>query len=135
MARVKVVADMDGNFYSLRFLCPGCAKYKDGTYQSHSVHVANWLPEEMGASTRVTSTAKWTFNGDLDSPTLSPSVLTWATNPSTGADIFRCHSFVTNGKIQFLGDCSHELKNQTIELPEIPVDDEDLSITPLIRFN
>ena len=27
-----------------------------------------------------------------------------------------CHSFVTDGKIQFLGDCTHELAGQTVEL-------------------
>ncbi len=29
-----------------------------------------------------------------------------------------CHSFVTNGRIQFLGDCTHELAGKTIEIPE-----------------
>jgi hypothetical protein len=29
-----------------------------------------------------------------------------------------CHSFVTDGKIQFLGDCTHALAGQTVELPE-----------------
>ena len=30
-----------------------------------------------------------------------------------------CHSFITDGRIQFLGDCTHELKGQTVELPEV----------------
>lgn len=30
-----------------------------------------------------------------------------------------CHSFVTDGKIQFLGDCTHNLVGQIVELPEI----------------
>jgi hypothetical protein len=29
-----------------------------------------------------------------------------------------CHSFVTDGKIQFLNDCSHALKGQTVDLPD-----------------
>jgi hypothetical protein len=29
-----------------------------------------------------------------------------------------CHSFVTNGKIQFLADCTHKLAGQTVELPD-----------------
>ena len=33
-----------------------------------------------------------------------------------------CHSFVTDGKIQFLSDCTHGLAGQTVELSEI---DED----------
>lgn len=27
-----------------------------------------------------------------------------------------CHSFVRDGQILFLGDCTHELKNQTVPL-------------------
>lgn len=30
----------------------------------------------------------------------------------------RCHSYVRDGKIEFLGDCFHDLKNTTVELPE-----------------
>jgi hypothetical protein len=29
-----------------------------------------------------------------------------------------CHSFVTDGRIQFLGDCTHALAGQTVDLPE-----------------
>jgi hypothetical protein len=31
-----------------------------------------------------------------------------------------CHSFVTDGRIQFLGDCTHALAGQTVDLPEWP---------------
>jgi hypothetical protein len=48
------------------------------------------------------------FNGDTEKPTLSPSLL------STGSK--RCHSFVTDGRIQFLSDCDHDLKNRTEDL-------------------
>ena len=53
------------------------------------------------------------FNMDLDNPTVSPSLLqNFAPGP-------RCHSFIRNGKIQYLADCEHHLAGQTIELPEI----------------
>jgi hypothetical protein len=29
----------------------------------------------------------------------------------------RCHSFVTDGRIQFLGDCTHHPVGQTVPLP------------------
>lgn len=29
-----------------------------------------------------------------------------------------CHSFIKDGKIQFLGDCTHALANQTVDLPD-----------------
>ena len=32
----------------------------------------------------------------------------------------RCHSYVKDGQIQFLNDCSHVLAGQTVDLPELP---------------
>jgi hypothetical protein len=62
----------------------------------------------------------WTFNGSLDRPTLAPSLLVrW--ERSDGLKI--CHSFVRDGRIQFLSDCTHALAGQTVDLPEI-VEDE-----------
>ena len=53
------------------------------------------------------------YDGNADKPTISPSLL--LSNPQ---NVHTCHSFVKNGFIQFLGDCWHELKNQTVELPD-----------------
>jgi len=63
----------------------------------------------------------WEFNGDYDKPTFSPSILmtTWESINETEKRDVRCHSFVTDGKIQFLSDCTHELAGQTVELPEL----------------
>ena len=55
----------------------------------------------------------WTFNGDLDRPTVRPSLNVNSKDPAS-----RCHSWVTDGKIQFLGDCFHDMKNQTVEIPD-----------------
>ena len=55
----------------------------------------------------------WTFNGSIESPTFSPSLLCNQDDPGS-----RCHSFVKDGKIQFLNDCWHELRGQTVEIPE-----------------
>jgi hypothetical protein len=82
---------------------------------------------------------RWTFNGDMDKPTFSPSLLVrtghyhpdhksdkcWCTYNAEHKDELApfectiCHSFVTDGKIQYLRDCTHELAGQTIELDEI----------------
>ena len=59
----------------------------------------------------------WAFNGDLrerSKPTFSPSMLVNGSDPEK-----RCHSFVKDGNIQFLGDCYHELKNMTMPLPDV----------------
>ena len=55
--------------------------------------------------------SRWSFNGDFDKPTFKPSMLVNKSYPES-----RCHSFVTDGEIRFLGDCAHELKDQTVPL-------------------
>lgn len=50
---------------------------------------------------------RWAFNGDTDRPTFSPSLVVAGPGP-------RCHSFVTDGHIQFLADCTHSLVGQTV---------------------
>jgi hypothetical protein len=42
----------------------------------------------------------------------------WGKDGEGGKDV--CHSFVRDGQIQFLGDCTHALKGQTVERPEWP---------------
>lgn len=69
---------------------------------------------------------RWQWNESLESPTFSPSVLvTYPANPDAEEEFKEwrqkrvCHSFVTDGKIQYLSDCTHHLAGQTIDLPEI----------------
>ena len=38
-----------------------------------------------------------------------------------------CHTFVTDGRIQFLGDCTHALAGQTVDLPDWPVRNDALT--------
>lgn len=58
-------------------------------------------------------------NQNEESPTLSPSVLQYCTNPQTGNRDTICHFFLVEGKIQYLGDCMHSMKGQTVELPDL----------------
>lgn len=60
----------------------------------------------------------WTWNGRLDLPTFQPSMLVrynWGEQKEKRV----CHSFVTDGRIQYLGDSTHALAGQTIDLPEV----------------
>lgn len=58
---------------------------------------------------------KWEWNNDKENPTITPSILV------TGGEFnIRCHSYITNGNIQFLGDSTHKLANNTVRLPEWP---------------
>lgn len=56
---------------------------------------------------------KWSWNGDPNKPTFSPSLNVYAND-----DKQRCHSFVKDGMISFLDDCFHQYKNQTLEIPD-----------------
>lgn len=99
----------------VHFRCPGCDDV-------HGIH---------------TGPDGWTWNGDLDRPTFTPSLLVHMTkwhgtfeqygkwtrpthaNVEPGGQA-TCHSFVTDGRIQFLGDSTHHLAGQTVDLPEWP---------------
>lgn len=117
MSRARIVNDGEGRFYGIRFDCPGCALVGDRS----GIHVlpVDWAPAGAERSPHQTG-AKWGFNGDLERPTLTPSVLsTFHVGPERTP--FTCHSFVRDGQIQFLGDCTHALAGQTLDLPEVEV--------------
>ena len=104
MAKVELMGgenEYAGDVYYM-FDCPGCGL-------SH-------MPRTGGQPGR----PLWTFNGDVERPTFEPSILVRRTY---GADKTQqvCHSFVRDGKIQFLGDCTHELAGQTVDLPEVEI--------------
>jgi len=81
------------------FWCPGC----DG---AHQVRVG----EGTGP--------RWGYNGNPDAPTFTPSILVRMGDPDNpGRDLMRCHSFVRDGQIQFLSDCTHALAGQTVPIP------------------
>ena len=109
----------------LLFWCPGC----------EDVHI---IHHGSGPGPR------WTWNGDVNKPTFRASVLVqsghhapghrpddrcWCTFNRERIDRGEqpskhtcgvCHSFVTDGRIQFLSDCTHPLAGQTVDLPELP---------------
>jgi hypothetical protein len=96
----KILRSADGD--RLLFWCPGC----DGAHQ---------IAYGTGPGPR------WTYNGNPEAPTFTPSVLVTyngADASKDGAPPAVCHSFVTDGQIQFLGDCTHALAGQTVPLPE-----------------
>lgn len=65
-----------------------------------------------------TVSINWNFNGDFVKPTFSPSLkVTFTRNDGRGDTV--CHSFIRNGEIQFLNDCTHELAGKTIQLKPV----------------
>ncbi len=78
-----------------------------------------WMFECPGCGNAHGVTDSWKFNGNQDRPTFSPSVLVRgvkdaASDPTPTV----CHSFVRDGQIQFLGDCTHSLAGKTVDLPD-----------------
>lgn len=75
----------------------------------------------------------WKWNGSLEFPTVTPSILVRQTLYGPERLTFPnyhgpvpceasegiCHSFVTDGKIEYCGDSTHSLKGQTVPLPAI----------------
>lgn len=84
---------------TVTFDCPGCG----------FAHILNVDPAHRPS---------WTFNGKLDLPTLFPSINATRKFPS-GRPTERCHSWVRDGRIEFLSDCTHALAGKTVELPEL----------------
>ncbi len=94
------VEGLDGR-RGVAFHCPGCQDY----------HVA-WIAAPAGGPV-------WGFSGDYVRPTLSPSLLvTWQYGEERQPR--RCHSFIRDGSIEFLSDCTHALAGRTVPLPPIP---------------
>jgi hypothetical protein len=59
----------------------------------------------------------WNFvNKDLENPTFTPSFLHTLSNSPRKV----CHYILTNGILNFCGDCSHGLAGKPVPLPELP---------------
>ena len=58
----------------------------------------------------------WAFNGDVERPTVNPSILVTTRFPDHTKI---CHSFIRDGRIQFLSDSTHQLAGKTVELPDL----------------
>ena len=109
MEKIKRFTEDDGGYHGeLGFNCIGC----------DCMHFIN------DEKTNQQGGPIWGFNNNFEKPTITPSILfvVRTKNPITyewDIEKKRCHSFITDGKIQFLSDCTHKLAGQTIELPEI----------------
>ena len=96
------IEKLDG---SMMFECPGCGLW-------HTLNV-----ERDGQP-------KWSFNGNTDKPTFKPSLrVRWTHGEKQ--EKRTCHSFITDGQIRFLKDCTHELAGQTVDMIEIEKEQEN----------
>jgi hypothetical protein len=83
------------------FWCPGC---KCG----HAVWI-NQPNKRTGAT--------WSWNGSMDKPTFSPSILI-----QQGAST--CHLFVTDGKLHYCPDCTHQYAGQVLDMVNMDADED-----------
>lgn len=80
---------------ALMFFCPGCKYYHHFVIERHS-------PGPV-----------WSWNGDRDKPTFSPSLGVNMAMPE-----FRCHLFMRGGKIEYLQDSFHGLAGTKVDMVE-----------------
>ena len=74
------------------FDCPGCG-------------VNHWF-KTTGKEPR------WTYNGDPVTPTVKASIK--VKHGPGGKNV--CHFFITDGHIEYCGDCTHELNGQKVKM-------------------
>jgi hypothetical protein len=78
------------------FYCPGCK-------HAHGIE-----------------TPRWSFNGDVQNPSFSPSVRHFYRHPQTNKEHTTCHYHVRSGRVEFCGDCEHELRGKTVDISDFP---------------
>jgi hypothetical protein len=77
----------------IMWLCPGCGEYHSVPTEGHQ--------------------ASWKFDGNMDKPTLSPSV---RVRGGSSSPDYCCHFFIRKGIAEFCGDCSHDNAGKKMEV-------------------
>jgi hypothetical protein len=62
----------------------------------------------------------WDFNGNTEKPTFTPSLRIFTRATNDYPEKTHCHLFLTDGRIQFLTDCAHDLKGTTVDMVDFP---------------
>jgi len=119
--KLREITDSLGDLIAFSLRCPGC----------RNLHVI-YVQAPSHAPRRDT----WGFNWRPDAPTFTPSLLMTSSRwepPVTPENLaawrkapwqqeqkpYICHSFITDGQIQFLDDCTHNLAGQTVDIPDM----------------
>lgn len=94
----------DVSYQCLMFVCPGCKL----------VHPHDSGLHMLPVNCSIVHSPSWDFDGNLELPTLSSSIMTGRDSPNV------CHSFLKAGVFQFLNDCTHKLAGQFVPIPDLP---------------
>jgi hypothetical protein len=116
----QIIAKMRNTTQGFSWWCPACE-------QGHP------LPSKYG----------WTFDGNLEAPTFTPSfkhtgkqpinvdgVWTgeWVRDKDGKAVDWCCHYIITAGQVAYCSDCTHSLAGKTILMPDLPPHLRDIEI-------
>lgn len=100
-----------------------------GDYLEYRCPACGWhdIPVKIGEKLE----KFWEWNGDLERPTISPSVKHFhngfpADERQPEVAPYCCHYFIKNGNIEYCGDCSHDKAGQTMAL--IPFTDTEVKL-------
>lgn len=94
------------------FWCPGCETHH--SFRTRRAKEETRKNRDTGKQEKV---PVWTFNGNLDKPSFTPSLLIHGYRNKKGQETGRCHLFLTDGIIKYQGDCSHKLAGKEFPLP------------------
>jgi hypothetical protein len=62
----------------------------------------------------------WTFDGNHEAPTFTPSMKVTTMAYDGSRELSRCHSHLIAGVWEYLGDCTHGLAGQKAIAPDWP---------------
>jgi hypothetical protein len=103
-----------------------------GDQLEYKCHACGWhsVPVKIG----VKEGKFWEWNGNLEKPTISPSVRHFHHGMPKFEDhdaipAFCCHYIMTDGVMAFCGDCTHSKSGQT--LPMLPYTEVEVKLHSL----
>lgn len=98
-SELRTVDDHGTIYTALMFICPGCVLLGFSGLHMLSVNSPQSQPS-------------WGWDGNLEAPTLSPSILTRYNDHI-------CHSFLRDGVFEFLTDCTHDYAGMSVSIPDL----------------
>jgi len=98
------------------FWCPGCDR-------AHTFPITKDPKDPKSLA--------WRYSGTLERPNFAPSLVVYVTHPEEppkngqpGKPEWKetlCHLYLQQGALIFLSDCKHDLRGNTVPLPEWPI--------------